>query len=146
MTAGCGTVASAGPGAFTRRVAMLLLPLALAACGDAAQVPAAATPAPPLLDYQAKRSIPVRLDMLATADGGRAVAISGAWRGEVDFDGDEPNTQCGIRRGGLAAIEPGTSNEVHMVCTQTVRLPDDGSRGFRVLEDGREIASGVVLP
>ncbi|MGY0612839.1 hypothetical protein ACW7GZ_09445 [Luteimonas sp. A537] len=125
---------------------MLLLPLALAACGDATQVPAVATPAPPPLDYQAKRPIPVRLDMRATADGGRAVAISGAWRGEVDFDGGDPAAHCGIKRDGIAAIEPGSSNEVHMLCARTVRLPDDGSRGFRVLEDGREIASGVVLP
>ncbi|GGJ98164.1 hypothetical protein [Luteimonas terricola] len=40
----------------------------------------------------------------------------------------------------------GASHELHLVCSAAVRLPDDGSRGFRVLEDGREIASGVVLP
>ncbi|WP_133000398.1 hypothetical protein [Luteimonas arsenica] len=125
----------------------MLLPLVLAACGGAPQsaAPAAAVPEPPRLDFSGKRPIPVRLDMLATADGGRAVAIAGAWRGEFEFDGGD-RTRCGIERGELAEIAPGSSHEVRLICTAAVRLPDDGSRGFRMLEDGAVIASGTVLP
>ncbi|MEN1941454.1 hypothetical protein WCE39_10220 [Luteimonas sp. MJ174] len=133
------------PGKATR-VALLLLPVVLAACGEAAQAPAATIATPPRLDYPGKSSIPVRLDMRGTADGGRAVAIQGAWRGTVAFDGADDDAHCGIQRGGVAALEPGSSHDVHLICSRAVRLPDEGSRGFRVLEDGREIATGSVLP
>lgn len=124
----------------------MALPLVLAACGSPPQEsPAAAATPPPRLDFPGKQRIPVRLDMRSTSDGGRPVGIAGAWRGEFAFDGGGAS-RCAVDRGALASIEPGASHEVHLVCSVAVRLPDDGSRGFRVLEDGREIASGVVLP
>lgn len=126
----------------------LLLPLALVACNapDGAVEPAVASvPEAPRLDFTGKRRIPVRLEMLATADGGRAVPIAGAWRGQVEFDGGD-SSQCAIARGALEEIAPGSRHEVGLVCGAAVRLPEDGSRGFRVLEDGRVIASGTVLP
>lgn len=129
----------------------LLFPLVLllAACAPEPQPqpqpPAAAEPAAPRLDFAAKQKIPVALDMHATADGGRAVAISGAWRGEVDFDGGD-RMRCAIDRDGLAELAPGTRHEVYLLCSGAVRLADGGGRGVRVTEDGREIASGLVLP
>lgn len=129
------------------RPILLLLPMLLAACGPAPQeaaTPSAAAPAS-RLDYPAKLRIPVRLDMLSEAAGGRAVPIAGAWRGEFEFDGGT-TTRCGIDRGGLAELAPGGSHEVRLICTRAVQLSEDGRRGFRVLEDGRPIASGVVLP
>lgn len=136
----------AGRGRVARGLVVLALPLALAACGGAQPEPVAATVAPPpRLDFPGKRPIPVRLDMHATADGGRATGIAGAWRGEFAFDGGT-TARCGISSGALPALEPGSSHEVRLVCTVAVRLPDDGSRGFRLIEDGREVASGTVLP
>lgn len=129
------------------RLIMLLLPMLLAACGPSPQdtpAPAAAAP-PPRLDYPGKLGIPVRLDLLATADGGRAVAISRGWRGRVEFDGGS-NARCAIGRGAVAELAPGSSHEVELICGAAVQLPGDGRRGFRVLEDGRKIGTGVVLP
>jgi hypothetical protein len=123
---------------------MLLAPALLAACG-APQAPVADAPAPPRLHYPAKRPVPVRLDVRPAAEGGRVVAIPAAWRGDVRFDGGDEG-RCGIKRGALPELEPGGSYDVQLVCSHAVRLPDGGSRGFRVLEDGREIASGHVLP
>lgn len=128
-----------------RTTPLFLLALLLAACAPEPQPPAAAAPAAPRLDFAAKQKIPVALDMHATADGGRTVAISGAWRGEVDFDGGD-RVRCAIDRGALAELAPGTRYEVHLLCSGAVRLADGGDRGFRVTEDGREIASGLVLP
>lgn len=131
-----------------RRALALALPVALAACGVSPQDPQAAATAPlppPRLDFPGKHRIPVRLDMRPTDGGGRVVGIAGAWRGEFAFDGGG-GARCAIDGGAADTIEPGTSHQVDLVCTAAVRLPDDGSRGFRVLEDGREIASGVVLP
>jgi len=130
---------------IVRLALALALPVSLAACGNATQEPVAPAPAPPRLDFPGKHRIPVRLDMRATADGGRATAIAGAWRGEFAFDGGGV-ARCGIERGGAGAIEPGASHEVRLICAAPVRLSEGGSRGFRVLEDGREIASGAVLP
>lgn len=129
------------------RPILLLLPILLAACGPAPQdaaAPSAAAPAP-RLDYPGKLGIPVRLDLLSAAEGGRAAPIAGAWRGEVEFDGGA-SARCGIDRGGLAELAPGSSHELRLICAGAVQLPEDGRRGFRVLEDGRPIASGVVLP
>lgn len=125
----------------------LALPLAFAGCDGSpgGQPEAAATVPPPTLDYPGRHRIPVRLDMRATADGGRAYAIAGAWRGRFVFDGGD-DVRCAVDRGDAETIEPGSRHEVRLVCSGAVRLPDDGSRGFRVLEDGQEIASGVVLP
>ena len=125
---------------------LLLLPMLLAACGPAPQdatAPVAAKPSS-RLDFPAKLGIPVRLDMLATADGGRVVSIPAAWRGDVEFDGGT-TMRCGIDRGD-AELEPGSSHDVRLICARALALPDDGSRGLRVIEDGRPIASGVVLP
>ena len=129
------------------RPIMLLLPMLLAACGPSPQdTTAAAEAAPqPRLDYPGKLGIPVRLDLLATADGGRAVAISRGWRGDVEFDGGS-KARCAIDRGQAVELAPGSSHEVELICGAAVQLPGDGGRGFRVLEDGREIAAGVVLP
>lgn len=119
------------------------LPLVLAACGDPPPAPAAEE-APPRLDFGAKRPIPVQLDLRATADGGRVTPIAGAWRGEFDFDGGT-STRCAIDSGRVP-LEPGSSHRVHLVCAGAVRLADGGGRGVRLVEDGREVASGVVLP
>jgi hypothetical protein len=130
-----------------RRILMLLAPAMLIACGEAPPERAAvAEPPAPRLHYPAKQPVPARLDLLATGDGGRAVAIPSAWRGEVHFDGGDQGNHCGIKRGDHPEIEPGGSYDVELVCTHAVRLPVDGSRGFRVLEDGREIGSGRVQP
>jgi hypothetical protein len=129
------------------RPILLLFPILLAACGPAPQqapVPSAATPAP-RVDFPGKMGIPVRLDLLDEAGGGRATPLAGAWRGEVEFDGGT-RSRCGIDRDGAADLSPGSSHELRLVCAGAVRLPGDGRRGFRVLEDGRPIASGVVLP
>lgn len=128
-----------------RGLLALALPLALVACGGAKPEPEAAAPPPPRLDFAGKQGIPVRLDLRASADGGRAAAIAGAWRGEFVFDGGS-TTRCGIDRGELPELQPGSSNELRLICARAVRLPDDGSRGFRLLEEGREVGSGVVLP
>ncbi|MBJ6984941.1 hypothetical protein [Luteimonas sp. MC1750] len=129
------------------RPILLLLPMLLAACGPAPQEAAAPSAAAPAsrLDYPGKLGIPVRLDMLPAAEGGRAGPIAGAWRGEVAFDGGA-TARCGIDRGGLAELVPGSSHEVRLICASAVQLSGDGRRGFRVLEDGRPVASGVVLP
>ena len=129
------------------RPIMLLLPMLLAACGPSPQdtlAPADAAPQP-RLDYPGKLGIPVRLDLLATADGGRAAAISRGWRGDVEFDGGSA-ARCAIDRGEVEELAPGSSHEVELICGAAVQLPDDGRRGFLVLEDGREIGAGVVLP
>lgn len=131
-----------------RPILPLLLPLLLAACGPASQAPQAPATAEapaPRLDFAGKARIPVRLEMHPSDDGGRAVPLGGAWRGQLEFDGgDAP--RCGIDRGGLPELVPGSTYEVHVVCATAVQLPDDGRRGLRVMEDGRPIASGVVLP
>ena len=130
-----------------RRILILMLPLTLAACGQAPEqaAPAAAEPAPPRLDFAAKAPIPARLDLLSAAEGGREYPIAGAWRGEFAFDGGK-SLRCAIDRGGLGELAPGSSHEVHLVCAGSLALPDDGRRGFRVMEDGRAIGWGVVLP
>lgn len=129
------------------RAVLLLLPLLLTACGPAPRDAADTAPgAPkPRLDFPGKIGIPVRLDMAATAEGGRPVPLGGAWRGTVEFDGGT-TSHCGIDRGGIAELVPGNGYEVKLICARAVSLPDDGQRGFRVIEDGRPIASGVVLP
>ena len=132
-------------GRAVRGLLALVVPLVLIACGGAQPAPEPAAPPPPRLDFSGKQGIPVRLDLLATADGGRVAAIAGAWRGEFTFDGGG-TSRCGIDRGAVTALQPGSSHEVRLVCTGAVRLPDDGSRGFRLIEDGREVGSGVVLP
>ena len=83
--------------------------------------------------------------MLATAEGGRAVSLPLAWRGEFAFDGGT-RMRCGVDRGDHPEVTPGASHEVHLVCAGALHLPDDGGRGFRVVEDGHGIASGTVLP
>ena len=131
------------------RSVLLLSSMLLAACsaapGDAPDPAATAAPVAPRLDYPAKMRIPVRLNLLATADGGRAAAIPAAWRGEFEFDGGS-NVRCGFDRGEVAELAPGSSHEVKLLCAKAVRLADDGQRGFRVLEEGRVVGSGVVLP
>ena len=138
-----------GPAALPRRswpVALALLPvLALAGCGDPRPAPAGATAAQEL-DFRAKHPIPVRLDLRSSADGGRQVPLAGAWRGRFAFAGAAGQVQCGLHYGEERALEPGTSHELRLLCNAAVALPDDGRRGFRVFEDGREIGSGVVLP
>lgn len=130
-----------------RRILMLLAPAMLIACGESPPEPAAASaPSAPRLHYPAKQPVSARLQLHATADGGRAAGIPAAWRGEVRFDGGVDANHCGIRRGEHPEIEPGGSYDVELVCAKPVRLPDDGSRGFRVLEDDREIGLGRVLP
>lgn len=126
------------------RVPLWLLPtMLLVACGQAPQAPVAEA-VPPRLDFPGKQRIPVRLHLRGGAEG-RGAAIAGAWRGDVEFDGGD-RSRCAIDRGDLPALEPGSSHEVRLVCGSAVRLPGDGSRGFRVTEDGREVASGTVLP
>ncbi|HEY4529228.1 MAG TPA: hypothetical protein VIG97_02700 [Luteimonas sp.] len=132
------------------RLVLLLSSTLLAACGASPQgapEPAAATSAAaaPRLDFPAKMRIPARLDLLATADGGRAAAIPPAWRAEVEFDGGT-GSRCGFDRGEAAELEPGASHQVELLCNRAVQLPDDGRRGFRVIEAGRVVGSGVVLP
>lgn len=123
--------------------AAALLAAALAACGGG-QPPEPVEPAP-RLDFPAKQRFPARLDLRPTAEGGRATPIAGAWRGRFVFDGGD-GTRCGVDSGELPELEPGSSHQVNLVCAGAVALPDDGRRGFRVLEDDREIGSGVVLP
>ena len=131
------------------RSVLLLSSILLAACGaappDAPGPAAAPTPAGPRLDYPAKMRIPVRLDLLASADGGRASAIPTAWRGEVAFDGGS-SVRCALDRGEAGELAPGSSYEVKLLCAKAVQLPVDGQRGFRVIEEGRVVGSGVVLP
>lgn len=135
------------------RSVLLLSTLLLAACGAGPQGAsgfetddtAAANPAPPRLDYPAKMRIPVRLDLLATADGGRVAGIPAAWRGEVEFDGGA-RMRCALVRNEAGELSPGSSHEVKLLCAKSVQLPGDGQRGFRILEEDRVVGSGVVLP
>lgn len=129
------------------RSVLLLSSMLLAACGapQDAPDPTPTAPAGPRLDYPAKMRIPVRLDLLATADGGRAAAIPAAWRGDMEFDGGS-SARCGLDRGEAGELAPGSSHEVRLICSRPVRLADDGPRGFRVVEEGRVVGSGVVLP
>lgn len=128
------------------RTLLLLLPMLLAACGAEPGAPPAPAPeAAPRLDFPAKARMPVSLHMHAPEEGGREVAIGGAWRGEVEFDGGD-RARCGIERGLLSELVPGGRYEVHLVCGGAVRLGEGGGRGFRITEDGRTIASGDVLP
>ena len=129
-------------------VLLVVLPVAVLACGEAdrpeALAATEAAAAPPRLDFPGKNPIPVRLDMRATADGGRAFGLPPGWRGEVAFAGGN-TTRCGVRSGDAGPIDPGASYRVQLMCGDAVRLPDAATRDFRVLEDGREIASGEVL-
>lgn len=130
-------------------VLLFLVTPVLAACGDTAHAPAqpsaAAGPAPARLDFPAKTRIPVRLDMRASTEGGRAFGLPRGWRGEVAFAGREGTSRCSVRAADAGPIEPGGSYRTQLVCGDAVRLAADGGRGFRVIEDGREIASGEVL-
>lgn len=130
---------------------LLLSSMLLVACGaapqeatDAAAAAPATAPAP-RLDFPAKMRIPVQLDLLAEADGGRSSALPRAWRGEVEFDGGA-RSRCAIDRGTGAELEPGTRHEVRLLCTRPMQLPADGRRGLRVFEEGRVVATGAVLP
>lgn len=127
-----------------RAVGLLASPLLLALVACGAEPPAPAAP-PPQLDFGAKRSIPVRVDLRTTADGGRVTPIAGAWRGEFAFDGGD-STRCGIDSDAAAELAPGSSHEARLFCAGPVRLPEDGGRAFRVFEEGREVGSGVILP
>lgn len=132
------------------RSTLLLSSLLLAACGatppDVPDTAATTTaPAAPRRDFPAKMRIPVRLDLLATADGGRATDIPAAWRGQVEFDGGA-SARCSLSHDNASGLAPGTSHELKLLCASAVQLPDDGQRGFRVLEEGRVVGSGVVLP
>jgi translation elongation factor EF-Tu-like GTPase len=119
---------------------------ALAACGaqqpEQVDAPAAAAPR---MDFAARSRVPVRLDMRATADGGRVAPFAGGYRVDVEFDG-AMKTRCAVSRGELPEIAPGSSHEVALRCKDALSLPEGGSRAFRLVEDGREVGSGVVLP
>lgn len=126
----------------------VVLASGLVACG--AQPPehvgdAANAARPPRLDFAAKSRVPVRLEMRATADGGRVAPFAGGYRVDVEFEGTA-TTRCAVSRGDIPEIAPGSRHEVALMCGDAVRLADGGSRGFRVIEDGREVGSGVVLP
>jgi len=129
-------------------VLLLLAPALLAACGETAPPPAEPSAdvatAPARLDFPGKTPIPVRLEMRATGDGGRGFGLPNGWRGEVAFAGGN-TARCGVRGRDAGPIEPAGSYRVQLMCADAVRLPEAGDRGFRVLEDGREIASGEVL-
>ena len=133
-----------GPGGLA-----IVLAAGLAACGGqppeqagAAGESAAATPR---THFRAKSHIPVRLDMRATADGGRVAPFAGGYRVEVEFEGAS-SARCAVDRGGLAEIAPGSSQPAALLCGAAVELAEGGSRGFRLLEDGNEVGGGVVLP
>jgi hypothetical protein len=64
---------------------------------------------------------------------------------DVEFEG-AATTRCAVHRGDLPEIAPGSSHEVALMCGNALRLGEGGNRAFRVLEDGREVGSGVVLP
>ena len=83
--------------------------------------------------------------MRATADGGRVAPFAGGYRVDVEFEGSA-TTRCAVSRGGIAEIAAGSSHEGALMCSNAVRLAEGGSRGFRLIEDGREVGSGVVLP
>lgn len=128
----------------------LLAPLLLAACdgrqdpAPAAHVPAAeAERVPPR--QSARRILEARIDMPATADGGRAAAFPPAWRGEVVFEGGA-SEQCGIKPLDDGELAPGGSYRVRLVCARRVTLPEAASGRLRVLEEGREVASGSLTP
>ena len=137
------TTGRAGLGERAPAAVVALLAAALAACGGSR--PSEPAEPAPRLDFPAKQRFPARLDLRPTAEGGRATPVAGAWRGRFVFDGGD-DTRCGVDSGDVPELEPGSSHPVHLVCAGAVSLPDDGRRGFRVLEDGREVGSGLVLP
>lgn len=141
---------------------LALLPL-LAACGDppppvvaapeAAASPARVAPAGTgevvdgLRRFGAKRIMAIRLTMAASDAGGRAVPFHAAYRPTVRFTGARVPTEqvCAIRLGDLEAFAPGDTHDVTMRCTAAVAFATD-SPGIVLLEDGRKVGQGVVLP
>lgn len=141
-----------------------LLPL-LAACGDPPP-PAAAAPEPTpaaaparmapagsgevvdgLRQFGAKRIMDLRLTMAASDAGGRDTPFHAAYRPTVRFAGTpEPTEQvCAIRLGDLDAFAPGETHDVTMRCTDAVAFAPEAP-GIVLLEDGREVGQGIVLP
>lgn len=127
----------------------VLVATGLGACGgqppEQAGAAAEAVASPPRMDFSARHKIPVRLDMRATSDGGRSAPFSGGYRVDVAFE-DAATTRCAVSRGGLPEIAPGSSQVVALMCSNAVRLAEGGSRGFRLIEDGKDVGGGVVLP
>jgi translation elongation factor EF-Tu-like GTPase len=127
----------------------MVLACGLAACGrdapDGVDEAAVVAAAAPRMEFSRRGRVPVRLDMRATSDGGRAAPFAGGYRVDVEFEG-ATTTRCAISRGDLPEIAPGSSHEVALMCSDAVSLAEGGSRGFRLIEDGREVGSGVVLP
>lgn len=126
----------------------VVLASGLAACGAEApeQAHGADEPVAPLrMDFTAKSKVPVRLELRATEDGGRVAPIAGGYRVDVEFEG-AATTRCAVIRGDIPEIAPGSRHDVALMCGDAVRLAEGGSRGFRLIEEGREVGSGVVLP
>lgn len=133
---------------------MLLVGCVLAGC---TQPPAGPTPAgdplaeppkaaaPPQTSFAPKARIPVRLELKRTDEGGRMSPISGGFRPTMVFAASGTRTTCGVDRGDVGQFAPGDSHAVSLRCTDAVEVRGD-SPGFSVLEEGREIGTGVVLP
>ena len=136
---------------MTRFLPALVLCCGLStACSERAAAPAASVPTvvpatPPRTEFAAKTRIPVRLQLKPTAQGGRIAPIAGGYRPTVVFAASGTSTVCGVARGDVAQVGPGETHEVALRCQDAVRVPTD-ARGFSLLEEGREIGNGVVLP
>lgn len=140
------TVPFPAPRGWRGAALVAVMALAATACGrDPAPAGEAPAPAGPRLDFPAKHPIDVELELRAPEDGGRAVPIAGAWRGQVLFDGGAEPVSCAVIRAG-GELGPGVTHQAQLRCVSAVALPDDGRRGFLLLEDGAGIGSGTVLP
>ena len=97
--------------------------------------------------FGAKRIMDIRLTMAASDAGGRDTPFHAAYRPTVRFTGaPEPTEQvCAIRLGVLEGFAPGETHDVTMRCTAAVAFPPDAP-GIVLLEDGREVGQGIVLP
>ncbi len=124
-------------------------PVAAPAAGTPARVAAAGSGE--VVDGQrrfgAKRLIDIRLTMATTEAGGRGAPFHAAYRPTVRFSGATPPAEqvCAIRLGDLEAFAPGETHEVKMRCTTAVAFARDAP-GIVLVEDGREVGQGVVLP
>ncbi|HST45757.1 MAG TPA: hypothetical protein VLK29_11105 [Luteimonas sp.] len=71
--------------------------------------------------------------------------IGGGFRPTMVFAARGTRTICGVDRRTVGEFRPGDSHEVGLRCADAVAVSAD-ALGFSVLEDGREIGTGVVLP
>jgi translation elongation factor EF-Tu-like GTPase len=134
----------------TGSLAIAIIVAMAAGCGADAPAPAqqAADDAPPpQFAFVAKSEIPVRLTLLATAEGGRVGPLYGGYRPSLAFDAapDADAVTCSIASAAAGGFDPGETHEATLRCARPVSVRPD-ALGFTVREGGQVVGSGMVLP